>query len=273
MGYRAPQIYACDITHGLALIEDLGNNVFATMFRRGDNMEAPMRAAVEVLADMARREWPSSAKVRGDADHVMPHYDQEAQLIEVDLLPSWFHVHVHKTKAPESLNESFAQIWRKLLPLAISEKPLWVMRDYHSPNLIWAPQHVGLKRIGIIDSQDAVLGHPAYDLASLLQDARIDIPFEFADRLYGHYVSLRHKAGKFDEASFARAFAILGAQRATKILGIFARLNMRDGKPHYLQHMPRVSRYLRRNLEHPALAELKQWYERHLPAALNVEEA
>ena len=273
MGYGAPQIYACDTAHGLALIEDLGGAVFATMLRRGENMEAPMRAAVEVLADMAMRDWPSTAKVRGGKDHILPHYDQEAQLIEVDLLPSWFHLHVHKIKAPEALNEGFAQIWRKLLPFAVAERPVWVMRDYHSPNLIWIPQREGTRRVGIIDSQDAVLGHPAYDLASMLQDARVDIPFEFADRLYAYYVSLRKVEGNFDEAAFSRAYAILGAQRTTKILGIFARLNMRDGKPQYLQHMPRVSRYLKRNLEDPTLAELKQWYERHLPAALNVEAA
>jgi len=272
MGFGAPQIFACDVSHGLALIEDLGSRVFATMLRRGDNMETPMRAAVEVLADMAACEWPMAAKVRSGKDHIMPHYDQEAQLIEVDLLPSWFHMHVHKTKAPQSLNESFADVWCRILPFTVAQTPVWVMRDYHSPNLIWVPHQSGLKRVGIIDSQDAVLGHPAYDLASMLQDARVDISFDFADRLYGHYVALRKNSSNFDEAAFARAYAILGAQRATKILGIFARLNMRDGKPQYLQHMPRVSRYLKRNLEHAALVELRQWFEQHLPAALNVEQ-
>jgi hypothetical protein len=116
------------------------------------------------------------------------------------------------------------------------------------------------------------MGHPAYDLASMLQDARTDIDFAFADRLYAHYVNLRHAQGPFDEVEFAQAYAILGAQRATKILGIFARLNMRDGKPQYLQHMPRVSRYLARNLQHPSLAEVKAWFEKQMPAALAVGE-
>ena len=268
MGYGAPKIIACTLAHGLALIEDLGDAVFAPMMRRGENMLAPMRAAVEVLADMASREWPTTVAVRGGKPHVMASYDQAAQLTEVDLLPSWFHVHVHKTPAPEELKASFARAWSEILPLAMAPQPVWVLRDYHSPNLLWLPEREGLKRVGIIDTQDALLGHPAYDLASMLQDARVDIPFDFADGLYAHYLSLRSQQKDFDAAGFATAYAILGAQRASKILGIFARLNMRDGKPQYLQHMPRVARYLKRNLEHPALRGIRDWFAAHIPSAL-----
>lgn len=109
------------------------------------------------------------------------------------------------------------------------------------------------------------MGHPAYDLASMLQDARVDIDFGFADSLFGHYCALRAQDAAFDRPSFGLAYAILGAQRATKILGIFARLSKRDGKHGYLRHIPRVSRYLERNLQHPRLAALKHWFDRHLP--------
>jgi aminoglycoside/choline kinase family phosphotransferase len=132
------------------------------------------------------------------------------------------------------------------------------------------PEREELKRVGIIDTQDAVLGHPAYDLASMLQDARVDIEFAWADELYAHYENLRRQQGAFDVEKFSAAYAILGAQRATKILGIFARLAKRDGKPGYLKHMPRVSRYLARNLAHPALTTLKNWYEANMPEALEV---
>jgi len=272
-GFGVPEIYACDLQHGLALIENLGHDVFYNMFRRGDDMEVPMRAAVEVLAEMASQPWPHQLKNRDGSIYSLPSYDTEAQLIEVDLLPSWFHRHVHKTEAPAQLNESFANAWARILPLTVVERPVWVLRDYHSPNLLWLPAREGLKRVGLIDTQDALLGHPAYDLASMLQDARTDIDFAFADGLYAHYVNLRHAQGPFDEAEFAQAYAILGAQRATKILGIFARLNMRDGKPQYLQHMPRVSRYLARGLQHPSLAGVKSWFETHMPAALEVGKA
>jgi aminoglycoside/choline kinase family phosphotransferase len=140
------------------------------------------------------------------------------------------------------------------------------LRDYHSPNLLWLPEREGLKRVGIIDTQDCLMGHPAYDLASMLQDARVDIDFGFADDLYAEYCGLRSRDPSFDRAAFDVAYAILGAQRATKILGIFARLSKRDGKHGYLRHIPRVSRYLERNLAHPRLAGLKAWFDRHLPA-------
>jgi aminoglycoside/choline kinase family phosphotransferase len=102
----------------------------------------------------------------------------------------------------------------------------------------------------------------------LLQDARVDIPFAMADELYALYCTERLADPRFNKKEFGRAFAILGTQRATKILGIFARLSKRDGKHGYLRHMPRVSRYLERNLQHPALAGLKAWFEKHLPAEL-----
>ena len=143
---------------------------------------------------------------------------------------------------------------------------MWTLRDFHSPNLLWMPERSGLRRVGLIDTQDCVLGHPAYDVVSLLQDARVDVEFEFADELFGYYCDLRTAAGPFDAKGFAQAFAILGAQRATKILGIFARLSKRDGKHLYLKHMPRVSRYLLRNLQHPDLAGLRMWYEKHFPS-------
>ena len=146
--------------------------------------------------------------------------------------------------------------------------PVWALRDYHSPNLLWLPDRTGLRRVGIIDTQDCVLGHPAYDLASMLQDARVDIAFDWADELYEYYCQLRSTGAGFDRAEFTAAYAVLGAQRATKILGIFARLSKRDGKHGYLKHIPRVSRYLERNLRHPVLHRMRQWFETQLPDAI-----
>jgi aminoglycoside/choline kinase family phosphotransferase len=145
----------------------------------------------------------------------------------------------------------------------------WVLRDYHSPNLIWLPERTGLTRIGIIDFQDCVMGHPAYDVASLLQDARVTVPDDMELRLLSHYAKARRAMDEdFDMSAFAAAYAILGAQRATKILGIFARLNVRDGKPHYMAHIPRVEHYLAKSLQHPALGDVKGWYKIHMPGIL-----
>ena len=143
-----------------------------------------------------------------------------------------------------------------------------MLRDYHSPNLLLLDGREGLARLGLIDFQDAVWGHPAYDLVSLLQDARLDAPEETEKRLYARYCEGAAKADAgFDAVSFALAYAILGAQRNTKILGIFARLSLRDGKNGYLAHLPRIERYLFRNLAHPDLKGLRAWYEANLKGA------
>ena len=123
----------------------------------------------------------------------------------------------------------------------------------------------GLARLGAIDFQDALWAHPAYDLVSLLQDARLEVPEESERLLFERYCEGAAKADpNFDCASFAKAYAILGAQRNTKIAGIFARLSLRDGKHGYLAHLPRIARYLFRNLAHPDLKPLNAWYEAHL---------
>jgi aminoglycoside/choline kinase family phosphotransferase len=147
-----------------------------------------------------------------------------------------------------------------------AEPVTWTLRDVHSPNLFWLPEREGVKRIGLIDFQDTVLGPPAYDVAALLQDARVDVPDDLELKLLGAYARARKAADPgFSMGAFARAYAVMGAQRNTKILGIFRRLDRRDGKPQYLRHLPRIERAVRKNLAHPALAGLRGWYEANLP--------
>jgi hypothetical protein len=268
LGYSVPETLRADPDRGLALIEILHGDVYGHMAQAGRDMREPLTCAAAVLADMAVRDWPDTV-LAGErhAHQVMP-YDAEALLIEADLLPSWFVPHLRGRPADPAMVSTFTAIWQRLMPLTEPRNPVWTLRDYHSPNLIWMPQRDGLRRVGIIDTQDAVMGHPAYDLASLCQDARVDVPDALHDLVVEHYCDLREQQGGFDRDGFLASYAVLGAQRATKILGIFARLSKRDGKHGYLRHMPRVSRHLARNLLHPALAELKDWYEGHLPEAL-----
>ena len=265
-GYSAPRAEAYDLQSGFAVMEDLGRKVYGRMMLAGDDMRAPMSAAVAELADMARQDWPEKLPL-DDGRYVVPTYDVEAQIIEADLLPSWFWPYVTGSEITDAARAAFEALWRDVLPLTQTEWPVWTLRDYHSPNLLWLPERQGLKRVGLIDTQDCLLGHPAYDLASLLQDARVDVDFAFADDLYTEYCRLRADDPRFDRENFEAAYCILGAQRATKILGIFARLSKRDGKHGYLRHIPRVSRYLERNLAHPKLSALKAWFDRHLPAS------
>ncbi len=267
-GYSAPRIFAAHAKDGLAVIEDLGSDVYGRMMLRGDDMAEPLEEAVRLLVDVARQAWPAKAEIPGNGWHHVHAYDREAMTIEVELVLDWFWPFAKASTPSDKERSEFLDIWQELFPLADYPEPVWILRDYHSPNLMWLPERGGFKRVGLIDTQDCVLGHPAFDLASLLQDARVDIDFALADRMLDLYCTLRKDDAGFDEANLRSAFAFFGAQRASKILGIFARLAKRDGKRGYLRHMPRVSRYLERNLNHPKLARLSQWYDRHLPQSL-----
>ncbi len=185
LGYSAPETFACDLERGLAVIENLGSRVYGTMRLAGENMSEPMAAAVAVLADMAGRRWPTEVPVDDHLCHQVPRYDQEAQLIEADLLPSWFWPYLHNVEVPQALADDFAAAWSRVLPQTVAADPVWVLRDFHSPNLLWLPEREGLRRAGLIDTQDCLLGHPAYDLASLLQDARVDVPAEEEAAMFG----------------------------------------------------------------------------------------
>jgi aminoglycoside/choline kinase family phosphotransferase len=157
-------------------------------------------------------------------------------------------------------------MWRKLLQRPAYAPRTWVIRDFHSPNIIWLGDRSGILRVGIIDFQDAVRGPAAYDLVSLLQDARVNIPEALELTLLTRYIKARRAADShFDQASFAELYAIMSAQRNTRLLGTFARLNRRDGKPQYLHHQPRIWTYLNRSLAHPALTGVREWYAANVP--------
>ena len=262
-GLSAPDLFAFDLERGFLIIEDLGDELYGPVIAAGDN--EPMTAAVELLAVMAERDWPASMPLPDGTDHVVAHYDDDALRVELSLLPDWFWPLATGAAMPAGSRDDFKAAWGRVLPAAHCDRPVWVLRDFHSPNLVWLAERRGIRRVGLLDVQDCVFGHPAYDLASLLQDARIDIPAGLASRLFETYCALRQGSSRFDRARFEAAFAVLGAQRATKILGIFARLSRRDGKHHYLRHLARVSRSLEANLAHPALAPVREWFDRHLP--------
>jgi tRNA threonylcarbamoyl adenosine modification protein YjeE len=262
LGFSAPEIFAVDLTAGLAILEDLGSEPF---FDSDGIIEDRYAAAVDVLVTLHGASLPDTLPIGGAETYRIPHYDVDALSIETELLIDWYGRHLDLELA-SGAKASFVNLWRQTVQEVIAARPTWALRDYHSPNLIWLKEREGIARVGILDFQDCVLGHPAYDLVSLLQDARIDVPDAVELKLLAGYARRRREADpSFDLAGFARAYAILGAQRASKILGIFARLARRDGKPQYLAHLPRVERYLAKNLAHPVLAELRLWYETHLP--------
>jgi tRNA threonylcarbamoyl adenosine modification protein YjeE len=262
-GFSAPEIYGFDRETGLIVLEDLGA---AGVVDADGPIPERYRLSVEALAALHALALPDELAVAPGVTHKLHRYDLEALTIEAELLLDWYYPYAAKRSPNASARLSFVDLWVATLEPVVSGPRTWALRDYHSPNLIWLPERDGIQKIGMIDFQDCVLGHPAYDVVSLLQDARVTVPEALELPLLAAYArARREREADFDLSAFTAAYAILGAQRATKILGIFIRLDRRDGKPAYLRHLPRVEAYLKRCLAHPALAKLREWYAANLP--------
>ncbi len=281
-GFTTPTIFGYDLNAGLILLEDLGDHVYGNLITDQGADPAPLyQVAVEVLAKIAQSVLPASLPVEGTQDYILPRCTADVLAIELELLPDWFYPAVTGKAIATDIVATFQKAWQPLLDQVSEDTSHWLLRDFHSPNLLALPHlpktdknKLWDTRLGIIDFQDALAGNAAYDLVSLLQDARLDISVSLEQQLFAHYCALRLVADPdFDQVRFARDYAILGAQRNTKILGIFARLAKRDNKPAYLVHIPRIAEYLERNLQHPDLAMLKAWYDQHLPKQQRVLEA
>jgi tRNA threonylcarbamoyl adenosine modification protein YjeE len=265
-GVSVPRILAHDLSRGFLICEDLGDRVFSAETGEDPALEELYAAAVDVLVAL-RKSAPADALALPDGStHTVPEFDAGAMEIEAELLLDWFYPAVHGRTCTDTVRADFLDALRALFPSVEAQDDAWVLRDYHSPNLLWLPDREGAARVGVIDFQDALTGHAAYDLVSLLQDARRDIGAELEGRLYAHYCEARARGDSgFDARGFAAAYAVLGAQRNSKILGIFARLAKRDGKHGYLVHIPRVSSCLERDLAHGELVGLRAWFDAHLP--------
>ncbi|WP_027580977.1 tRNA (adenosine(37)-N6)-threonylcarbamoyltransferase complex ATPase subunit type 1 TsaE [Bradyrhizobium sp. Ai1a-2] len=263
-GFSAPAIRHFDIDLGFLITEDFGKEGVV----EGDP-PAPIteryEAATDMLAALHREKLPDTLPLTPQLTYDIPVFDVDAWLVELGLMIEWYLPDRGVNLAPDLRNE-FLAMWRTLLEKPAAAPRTWVLRDFHSPNLIWLGERTGILRVGLIDFQDAVLGPATYDLVSLLQDARIDVPESLELTLLSRYIKARRTTEEhFDAASFAELYAIMSAQRNTRLLGTFARLNGRDGKPHYLKHQPRIWTYLTRSLAHPALAGLREWYAAHVP--------
>lgn len=258
-GFAAPAVFASDLEAGLLVLEDLGSDGIVS---GGVPIADRYEQAVLVLAAMHCEHWPDTVPLPDGTNYSVPVYSREALQTEADLYLDWYVPHAIGNAATASAREEFHRQWQAAFDAIAAAGTGWVLRDCHSPNLIWREGRSGSSQVGLIDYQDTVIGPVAYDVASLLLDARADIPEALEKQLYRAYVKARRSADPdFDEASFSAAYAVMGAQRITKILGIFIRLAERDGKPAYLDHLPRMQSYLDRILMHPVLSDLKLWYD------------
>ena len=263
-GFSAPAIHHADLQAGFLITEDFGS-AGVIEGEPPSPITERYQAATDVLAALHRDVLPETLPLTPQTSYAIPPFDTDAMLVEIGLMPEWY-LPDRGAEPTEQIRAEFVAMWRELLDKAAAAPTTWVIRDFHSPNLIWLDERDDTAKVGIIDFQDTVLGPAAYDLVSLLQDARIDVPEQLELSLLTRYIKARRVSDEnFDPARFAELYAIMSAQRNTRLLGTFARLNRRDGKPQYLRHQPRIWTYLNRSLAHPALSAFREWYTAHVP--------
>jgi aminoglycoside/choline kinase family phosphotransferase len=257
LGLSAPRILARDETLGLLLLEDLGDGTYTRLLADGADEVRLYALAIDALCHIQQRFKPAASG--------LPPYDEARLLTEASLLVDWFLPAATGNATEAALRESYLACWRKVLPIATGAAPTLVLRDYHVDNLLLLPERKGVAACGLLDFQDAVLGAGSYDLVSLLEDARRDVDPALAAAMLERYVAA---FPKLDRDNFMASYAVLGAQRNCKIVGIFTRLLVRDGKPSYLKHIPRVWRLIEQDIRHPALAPVADWLAQHIPQEL-----
>ena len=256
-GLEAPAILARDEAAGFALMQDFGDRHIAN--------DAQIDRAVfyhEAIANLLHLH-------EADAAPFLAAYDGTVQAVEAGLFLDWF-LPWRGIEISDAARAGFMRFWTDTGNALAAQKRVTVLRDYHSVNLLWRTQAQARFRVGLIDVQDALAGHAAYDVSSLLCDARLDVDDTHKRAGLTHYLESRFGDDKRAHEAFLAAYAQCTAQRNFKIAGIFVRLAERDLKPTYLRHMPRIMGYLREALAHPAMAEMADWLRLYAPQALDI---
>ena len=254
----APIIYDMNASEGFALIEDLGDDLYAEHLKKTPRAEKALyENAALVLVHIAKQ------NIVPEKPYEILTYDETAMMAEVHLLTQYYWREKNNTPLSQAIMEEYDSLWQGLLR-QLSSPSVLVLRDYHAENLLWLPDRKGRARTGLIDFQDGLIGHKPYDLVSLLEDARRDVTPDLVPHILNFYCDALAMDGHMRE-QFDFEYALLGAQRNAKILGIFVRLARRDGKMRYLDLLPRVEGHFRNNLTAPGLEPLKQFFNTHFP--------
>ena len=264
-GFSSPRILATELGKGFMLLEDLGDNLYARVIEKDPSLERKLyEAAIDTLAAIYRSSFPALGEFGGKTWRIRD-YDEHALLAEADLFLDWYAKDFGCVISATARAE-WNDIWRELFKSLHAHAPGLALRDFHAENIFWLPSRQATERVGLIDFQDGLFAHPAYDLVSLIEDARRDVSPNLAAPLMKRFCK---KSGLKYGSIFKTAYAVMGAQRNAKILGIFVRLAERDGKPHYRNLIPRVAAHFQKNLENPKCADLKLWVQTYVPQALS----
>ncbi len=252
-----PRILAEDAANGFLLLEDFGDDTYTRLLARGHDETALYALATDTLAALHQR-LPAAAL------GTLRHFDLESALRQVSLLLDWYWPEIHGSEPPAAIRAEFEAAWRQVLPLWQRLPETLVLFDFHIDNLLLLPGRAGVKACGLLDFQDALAGPLAFDLVSLLEDVRRNVPMPLMQAMIERYLAANPGLSRDD---FMTVYAVSGAQRNTRIAGTFARLLRRDGKPGYQRYMLRVWELIAHDIAHPALAPVADWYRRHLPEA------
>ncbi len=241
LGFSTPRILAEDRARGLLLLEDLGDSTYTTLLRQGHDERALYELATDALIEVRRR-------VPASALGTLPAFDEARCLREVSLLLDWYWPAIKGANAPDAVRAEFEAAWRAALPGMWQAGRTATLFDFHVDNLLVLPGRSGFQACGLLDFQDAVAGPVPFDLASLLEDVRRQVPQALANAMVDRYLK-----GNPDikAADFRSAYAVSAAQRNTRIAGTFTRLLKRDSKPNYQRFMPRVWELLQQDIAHP----------------------
>lgn len=259
-GLSVPKIIAADAAEGFLLLEDLGDHSFTRLLNHQPQREMELYlAATDALITL----YHASQHHASGFARAVPAYDEAVYLREAALFAQWFLPQVVGMEKATILCAEYLALWREVLASAALKQSCLVHRDYHADNLLWLADRQGHHAVGMIDYQDALWGDPAYDLASLLEDARRDVGLATTADCFARYAT---ETGELSHG-LAERYAVLAAQRNAKIIGIFTRLCVRDGKAHYLDYLPRVWSHFGHDLSHPMLEPIRQFVDAHVPIA------
>lgn len=262
-GYSAPKIFYSDIDNGFLLLEDLGDNKYTKILENNlmdsDLEDKVYKKAIDLLIDLHKQPLPTGVE----------EYSIDLMISEALLFTKWYIPVFNGEEMDQKLEEEYIDIWKNLLPIAnqLPNKSL-ILRDYHADNLMWLASREGLQKVGLLDFQDAVIGSPVYDIVSLLEDLRRDVNDELADSMIIRYLDANPNITRKD---FLAIYSILGAQRNCKIIGFCARKTLRDNDSSYLKMLPRMWKYIAKDLKHPLLLPLKNWFNKVIALPIKLE--
>lgn len=260
IGLSAPGVISYDTTNGICLLEDLGDGIYAREIENGADERELYLAATDALAHVHSIPPPLRVPV-GDSQWPILHYDRLALTTGADLFPKWYPAYDDSVSMTGADTREYDEICAEISSHLAALPSIFMLRDYHAENLLWLPEREGIKRVGILDFQDAVRGPAAWDLAMFLQDARRDVTPEVQLACFKRYLELTG----YEEENFIRDFSMAGAINALRIIGVFARLIKRDGKPRYEAFMSREWNHLIDSLRHPRMRELRRLLVRLVP--------